>query len=142
MQQGSSGARPAFVQVHETEVRLPGAAFGFFHDMLATSNYYILIENPMGMDFRKLLTEYMFGRACIAECLYLDSAKPMKVSPASCILPVASFLYGVASFLYGVLWPAPSGRRNAALLLVAACAATPSAGRHSSSHTRCFTYTV
>lgn len=27
-------------------MELPGAAFGFFHDFLATKNYYILLESP------------------------------------------------------------------------------------------------
>eukprot|EP00892_Ulva_mutabilis_P000995 jgi/Ulvmu1/10897/UM007_0074.1 len=65
-------------KVHETVVQLPGAAFGFFHDMLATPNYYVLLENPLALDFRKL-TCYVFGQACIAECLYMDRAKPMKI---------------------------------------------------------------
>ena len=46
-----------------------GASFGFFHDMLVTPNYYVLVENPIALDLQKLLTRYMFGRACLAECL-------------------------------------------------------------------------
>ena len=46
-----------------------GASFGFFHDMLVTPNYYVLVENPITLDLQKLLTRYMFGRACLAECL-------------------------------------------------------------------------
>ena len=46
-----------------------GASFGFFHDMLVTENYYVLLENPITLDLQKLLTRYMFGRACLAECL-------------------------------------------------------------------------
>lgn len=66
-------------QVHQTAVTLPGAIFGFFHDMSVTDNYYVLVENPLRLNLMKLLTRYMLGRACIAECLGLDPAKPMKV---------------------------------------------------------------
>ena len=50
-------------------LRRQGASFGFFHDMLVTPNYYVLVENPIALDLQKLLTRYMFGRACLAECL-------------------------------------------------------------------------
>ncbi|KAK9824995.1 hypothetical protein WJX81_007215 [Elliptochloris bilobata] len=56
--------------------RLPGASFGFFHDFLVTENYYVLLENPISLDLAKLLTRYMFGRACLAECLeYRDDRR-------------------------------------------------------------------
>lgn len=32
--------------VCRTEVDLPGAAFGFFHDFACTENYYVVLENP------------------------------------------------------------------------------------------------
>lgn len=67
------------VQVHETETQIEDAAFGFVHDFLVTENYYIIVENPTRMDFWKLLTQYTFGKACIAECLYQDMERPMKV---------------------------------------------------------------
>ena len=41
---------------------LQGAAFAFFHDMAVTEHYYILFQNPTTLDFRKLLTEYMFAK--------------------------------------------------------------------------------
>ena len=41
---------------------MQGAAFGFFHDMAITENYYILFQNPTRLDGRKLLTEYMFAK--------------------------------------------------------------------------------
>lgn len=36
---------------------LQGAQFGFFHDFLVTENYYVLLENPIRMNFGKLLTK-------------------------------------------------------------------------------------
>lgn len=59
-------------RVHKTSVVLPDAAFAFFHDMVVTEKHYIFIENPVQMDFNKVLTKYMFGTACIAECLKYD----------------------------------------------------------------------
>jgi hypothetical protein len=75
-QSTSGGERP---QVAETEYTLPDAAFGFVHDLLVTDNYYVLLENPTRLDFWKLLTKYTVGQAGIAECLYMDSSRPMKV---------------------------------------------------------------
>lgn len=79
--------RSACPQVAETTYRCPDAAFGFFHDYLVTENYYVVLDNPTRMDFRKLLVEYTTGRACIAECIYLDPARRMKARHA-CIYPV------------------------------------------------------
>jgi len=56
-----------------------GATFGFFHDILATDNYYIALENPIGMNFAKLLTQYTFGRACLAECLEFQRERPTRI---------------------------------------------------------------
>jgi all-trans-8'-apo-beta-carotenal 15,15'-oxygenase len=56
-------------QVEKVELRLPGAAFGFFHDVAVTENYYIFLENSVRLDLKKFGTKYMFGKACIAECL-------------------------------------------------------------------------
>lgn len=67
------------VQVSEVTQRIPGGAFGFYHDFLMTENYYVLLENPMRINLWKLLTKYTTGRACIAECLYMDTDVPMKV---------------------------------------------------------------
>jgi hypothetical protein len=67
------------LQVAENKYILHDAAFGFVHDMVVTDNYYVLVENPTRMDFWKLLTKYTLGQACIAECLYCDSNRPMKV---------------------------------------------------------------
>ena len=58
---------------------LKGDAFGFFHDALVTPSYYIVTANPMRMDLGKLLTQYMFGRCSIAECLVMDKAAPLKI---------------------------------------------------------------
>lgn len=66
-------------QVHQVDVTIPGAAFGFFHDFAVTEDSYIFIENPVELDFIKLFTKYMFGKACIAECLQYKREKPVKV---------------------------------------------------------------
>ncbi|KAL4438663.1 hypothetical protein ABPG77_006267 [Micractinium sp. CCAP 211/92] len=65
--------------LHRTETELPGAAFGFFHDFLVTPNYYIFLESPMSLDLWKMATQYMFGKACIAECIVWDEKKKTKV---------------------------------------------------------------
>ena len=65
--------------IRKQGVTLPGDSFGFFHDMLVTPQYYMLFANPMRMDGAKLLTQYMFGRCSIAECLDFDSAVPLKI---------------------------------------------------------------
>lgn len=59
--------------LHRTEVDLPDAAFGFFHDFLATPSHYIFLESPMSLDLWKVATEYMLGKACIAECIKWDA---------------------------------------------------------------------
>ena len=66
-------------QVHKTEITVPNAAFGFFHDFVITPRHYIFIENPIRLDLGKMLTKYMFGRACIAECLVFDASKKTKI---------------------------------------------------------------
>lgn len=42
-------------------------------------NYYIFVENPMRMDYMKLLTEFAFGKSCLVECLKMDTNRPQKV---------------------------------------------------------------
>lgn len=66
-------------QLHKTNYELPDATFAFLHDFIVTENHYIFLENPITMDLPKLLTKYMFGKACIAECLKYDTAKSTKV---------------------------------------------------------------
>ena len=61
-------------QLHRTTATLPDAAFAFLHDFAVTEKYYVFAENPVRLDFGKLLTKYMFGKACIAECLKYDVA--------------------------------------------------------------------
>lgn len=68
-----------FKCMHKIKRNLPRAAFGFFHDMAVTENYYVFVENPTRMDFGKLLTQYTFGQACIAECLQFDKSLGVKV---------------------------------------------------------------
>jgi all-trans-8'-apo-beta-carotenal 15,15'-oxygenase len=66
-------------QLHKTSAVFPDAAFAFFHDFAVTEKHYIFIENPVRLDFGKMLTKYMFGKACIAECLKYDTARSTKI---------------------------------------------------------------
>lgn len=77
--QGCAQAIIACIQVAEVKRTMVDSVFGFFHDILVTENYYVLLENPTRMDFWKLLTQYTPGKACIAECLYVDKSRPLKV---------------------------------------------------------------
>lgn len=56
-------------QIERVETVLKNAAFGFFHDLAVTEKHYIFVENPVKLNMKKFLFEYMFGKACIAECL-------------------------------------------------------------------------
>jgi len=58
---------------------LKGGAFGFYHDFLVTENYYVLFENPIQMDFKQLMTEYLMAKCGIAQCLKYDDTKPTKI---------------------------------------------------------------
>jgi all-trans-8'-apo-beta-carotenal 15,15'-oxygenase len=60
-------------------VTLRGAGFAFFHDFLVTDNYYVLFQNPVKLDTKKLITEYMFAKCSIAECLVFDPSRDMRV---------------------------------------------------------------
>ena len=60
--------------VRKCGVKLPNAAFGFFHDCLVTPNHVVLFANPVSLNPAKLLTQYMFGQCSIAECLTFDPA--------------------------------------------------------------------
>lgn len=66
-------------QLHRSSLTLPDAAFAFLHDFAMTERHYIFLENPVRMNLGKLLTKYMFGKACIAECLQYDPSRPTKV---------------------------------------------------------------
>lgn len=65
-------------QVHKTQYEVPNT-FAFIHDILATEHYYIILENPIRLDFVKMATKYMFGKACLAECLLFDKSLPTRV---------------------------------------------------------------
>lgn len=65
-------------QVHRTQYDVPNS-FAFIHDILATERYYILLENPIRLDIMKMATKYMFGKACLAECLLFDKNLPTRV---------------------------------------------------------------
>ena len=56
-----------------------GGGFGFIHDILATEHYLVALENPMRMDFWKMLSGYALGRACLAECLCYDAGRRSKI---------------------------------------------------------------
>jgi len=66
-------------QLHKVEKIIKNAAFGFFHDMAVTETQYVFVENPIRLDLKKFLLEYMFGKACIAECLMFDRSMDAKV---------------------------------------------------------------
>ena len=65
--------------LHKTEISIPGGAFGFFHDFVVTEDAYVFLENPMRLNLKKLFSEYMFGKASIAECLDFRSELPVKI---------------------------------------------------------------
>jgi all-trans-8'-apo-beta-carotenal 15,15'-oxygenase len=69
----------SFNLLHKTTRDLPGAAWGFFHDLAATEHYYIFVENPIRLDLGKIVTKYMWGKACIAECLVFDPSKKTRI---------------------------------------------------------------
>jgi len=73
------GPRAGVVGTLLCPIRAQGATFGFFHDFLMTENYYVLLENPISLDFGKLLTKYMLGRACLAECLTYEPSRRTRV---------------------------------------------------------------
>jgi all-trans-8'-apo-beta-carotenal 15,15'-oxygenase len=70
---------PAAKLTRKKGVTLKGAGFAFFHDMLVTENYYILFQNPVKLDTTKLLTQYMFAKCAIAECLVVDPSRNMRI---------------------------------------------------------------
>ena len=78
MQVGLLPVLDAAAWLDRTVLWVQGATFGFFHDILVTDNYYIALENPISMDFGKLLTKYMLGRACLAECLQFQD-RPTRI---------------------------------------------------------------
>ena len=58
---------------------LQGGTFGFIHDILVTDQHYVILENPINMNFGKLLTKYTVAKACLAECLEYQQTKPTRV---------------------------------------------------------------
>ncbi|DBB06748.1 hypothetical protein WJX82_009214 [Trebouxia sp. C0006] len=69
----------SFKRLHKTQHKMPGGTFGFIHDILVTDQHYIVLENPINMNFGKLLTKYTVAKACLAECLQYESSKPTKI---------------------------------------------------------------
>ncbi|MEW5299826.1 MAG: hypothetical protein WDW36_002801 [Sanguina aurantia] len=68
-----------FKCLHKGKHTLKAAAFGFFHDLVVTEQYYVFVENPITLNLFRMVTEYTVGKACIAECLEFDRAKQNKV---------------------------------------------------------------
>lgn len=56
-----------------------GGTFGFIHDILVTKEHYIILENPISMNFQKLLTKYVVAKACLAECLQYEGDRATKI---------------------------------------------------------------
>mmetsp|Transcript_3058 Transcript_3058/g.7653 ORF Transcript_3058/g.7653 Transcript_3058/m.7653 type:complete len:602 (-) Transcript_3058:720-2525(-) len=69
----------AFNLLHKTKAVLPGAAFGFFHDIAVTPHYYLALENPITLDAWRMITQSTTGKASIVECLQFDATKKVKL---------------------------------------------------------------
>lgn len=65
--------------VRKCGIKLPDGAFAFVHDFLVTPTQMILFANPVSLNFSKLLSQYMFGRCSIAECLAFNPAGESRV---------------------------------------------------------------
>ncbi len=70
-----------------------GAAFGLFHDVMVTENFYIVIENSIRLDVVQLLTGYVPKRASFAQCLQYRPDIPCKMHliPRDPAAPVESY---------------------------------------------------
>lgn len=69
----------AYVEKNNNLLMLQGGTFGFIHDILVTDQHYIILENPIKMNFGRLLGKYAFAKACLAECLEYQDTKPTKI---------------------------------------------------------------
>lgn len=78
---------------------LQGGTFGFIHDILVTDQHYVILENPIKMNFGKLLSKYAFAKACLAECLEYQPSKPTKIHVIK--------RPGKQSSVLGEFWPMP-----------------------------------
>ncbi len=47
--------------------------------MAVTERYYVLLQNPITMDFWQLLTSYTRGRTSLAECLKFDGTQKSRI---------------------------------------------------------------
>lgn len=99
-----------FQCLHKIKRTLPAAAFGFFHDVAVTENYYVLLENPTRLDFWKLLSEYTVGKACIAECLTFDQSLGVKVGGQR--RPVCVVVIRIAVVFTLVFWKGQTANSN------------------------------
>lgn len=50
-------------------------AFGFYHDFAMTEKYYVFLQNPIRLNLYKFVTQYMLGKAGVAECLEFDTSQ-------------------------------------------------------------------
>lgn len=61
-------------------------AFGFFHDLAVTDKYYVLLQNPTRLNFRKLLFEYVPGALhawhASAGCRQLAPSEVFQMAPS------------------------------------------------------------
>lgn len=68
-----------FNSISKTQHTMPGGTFGFIHDVLVTDEHYVILENPIEMNFGRLLGKYALAKACLAECLEYKADKPTKI---------------------------------------------------------------
>ena len=61
---------------------MPRGALGFDHSYLVTENYYIHIQNPITVNFWRLFTQYVPGRASLVSLLDMLPDAPQKVCSA------------------------------------------------------------
>jgi len=77
---------------------LQDGAFAFFHDLAVTDNYYVLLQNPTRLDFRKLLFEY-----CVGAFYIFSMLRPCSIMPFA----LYSFVELPGAFC-AAHWPAPA----------------------------------
>uniref|UniRef100_A0A6U7ZC62 Dioxygenase n=1 Tax=Eutreptiella gymnastica TaxID=73025 RepID=A0A6U7ZC62_9EUGL len=58
-----------------TEHTVTGEPFAFVHDFLVSENYYLFYLNPIELDGKQFVTEYLFAKTSIAECLKMKPGK-------------------------------------------------------------------
>lgn len=61
-------------QVNKCKVKLKDAALGFFHDILVTEDYYIVLENPTQLNMMEL-----FHKETIMECVEVKKGNYIRI---------------------------------------------------------------